>query len=242
MKSQTTYQSVNLIKRMDKKFLAAVIILVSVLISTIILLDYYYKNSDQNNFDLGFQQGTENGITIGYDDGHTQGYAQGVVSGSDDGYTQGEVAGFNDGYTQGEVAGFNDGYTQGEEAGYAKGLTDGIGTGYTIRDPTYQEMIDFISSDTTDQIEYTEDYVCYDFAEDLKNNAFFEGYRCAFVYVTFPDSDHGMVCFDTVDRGLIFIEPQFDKILTPVVGEPLFDRTFFDPGMDDTIVDYRIIW
>ncbi len=202
IKRQPTYQSIDLIKKTNRRLLVAVIILISVLISTIILLDYYYKNSAQNNFDLGFQQGTENGITIG----------------------------------------FNDGYAQGEEDGYVQGLIDGAGTGYTIRDPTYQEMMDFISSDDTNQNTYSTDYICFDFAADVINNAFVEGYRCGFVYVTFPNSDHGMMCFDTVDQGLIFIEPQDDNILTLIVGEPLFDRTYYNPGFDDTIVDYRIIW
>jgi len=212
--------------------------MISVLISTIILLDYYYKNTAQNSFDLGFQQGTENGTTIGYDDGYTQGYAQGVISGYDDGYAQGVVISSGDAYAQGVISGYDDGYAQGEEAGYAKGLTDGIGTGYTIRDPTYQEMIDFITSDKTDQNDYSSAYFCFDYAAEVKNNAFLEGYRCAFVYVNFPNSDHGMVCFDTVDRGLIFIEPQDDRILPVIVGEPLFG----EKDWDDTIVDYRIIW
>jgi hypothetical protein len=70
-----------------------------------------------------------------------------------------------------------------------------------------------------------------------------QGYRCGFVFVTFPNSDHGMVCFDTLDQGLIFIEPQDDNILTLIIGEPLFDRTFYEElDWDDTIVDYRIIW
>jgi hypothetical protein len=221
-------------KKTDRKFLASVIILVSVSISTIILIDYYYKNSAQNNYALGFQMGTENGITIGYDDG----YAKGENAGYDDGYAKGVVCSSDNAYDLGEVAGFNDGYAKGEEAGYAKGLIDGVGTGFTIRDPTAQEMIDFISSDTTDQNEYTEDYICFDYAAEVKNNAFLEGYRCAFVYVSFPNSDHGMVCFDTVDQGLIFIEPQDDRILPVIVGESLFGGK----DWDDTIVDYRIIW
>jgi hypothetical protein len=216
----------DLIKKTNRRFLVAVIILISVLISTIILLDYYYKNSAQNNFDLGFQQGTENGITIGFNDG----------------YAQGEEDGYDDGYAQGLVGSSDDAYAQGEEDGYVQGLIDGAGTGYTIRDPTYQEMMDFISSDDTNQNTYSTDYICFDFAADVINNAFLEGYRCGFVYVTFPNSDHGMMCFDTVDQGLIFIEPQDDNILTLIVGEPLFDRTFYEIDWDDTIVDYRIIW
>jgi len=239
IKRQLTYQSKSSIKKPNRKFLATVIILISVLISTIILLDYYYKNNAQNNFDLGFKLGNETGITIGFDDG----YAQGVVGGSDDAYAQGVVAGYDDGYAQGVVAGYDDGYTQGEEAGYAQGLIDGAGTSYTIRDPTYQEMINFISSDKTDQNTWdSNDYVCHDFATDVKNNAFLEGYRCGFVYITFPNSDHGMVCFDTLDQGLIIIETQDDRILPLIVGEPLFDRAYYNPGYDDTVVDYWIMW
>ena len=221
-KTQPTNQNVNSIKKPDKKLLVAVIIMISVLISTIIIMDYYYKDNAQNNFNLGFQQGTENGTTIGYDDGYTQG----VVTSSDNAYAEGVISGYDDGYAQGE------------ENGYVQGLRDGAGTGYTIRDPTYQEMIAFIASDKTEKNDYSSDYICFDFAADVKNNAFLGGYRCGFVYVTFPNSDHGMVCFDTIDQGLIFIEPQDDRILPVIVGEPLFGNV----NWDDTIVNYRIIW
>lgn len=231
IKNQSSYQIIDSIKKTNRKFLVTVIILLSVSISAIILLDYYYKNSSQNNYDLGFQLGTENGITMGFSDG----------------YLEGEEVGFSDGYLEGyengESEGYTDGFSDGEDVGYTRGLIAGAGTGYNIRDPTYQEMIDFISSDKTDQNTYSNDYICFNFTAEVKNNAFFEGYRCGFVYVTFPNSNHGMVCFDTIDQGLIFIEPQDDRILTPVVGEPLFDRTFYgEINWDDTVVDYRIIW
>lgn len=45
----------------------------------------------------------------------------------------------------------------------------------------------------------------------LNNNAEDEGFRAAYVYIEFPgDRAHSVAAFDTVDRGLIFIEPQYD--------------------------------
>jgi predicted nucleic acid-binding Zn-ribbon protein len=109
-------------------------------------------------------------------------------------------------------------YQLGYDAGYAQGVEDGAGSGWYIRDPTYAEAIDFINSDRTDENEYTEDYVCYDFTADFNTNAFQMGYRCGFVYIEFPYSAHAIACFNTTDRGLIYIEPQTDEIVYVAVG------------------------
>ena len=45
------------------------------------------------------------------------------------------------------------------------------------RDPTYQQTLDFIKSDKTDELPYTNTFVCSDFAEVLHNNAEKAGIR-----------------------------------------------------------------
>jgi hypothetical protein len=109
-------------------------------------------------------------------------------------------------------------YQLGYDAGYAQGVEDGAGSGWYIRDPTYDEAIAFIDSDRTDENEYTDDYVCYDFTADFNANAFQMGYRCGFVYMEFHDGAHAIACFNTTDRGLIYIEPQTDEIVVVAVG------------------------
>jgi cell division protein FtsB len=125
-------------------------------------------------------------------------------------------------------------YQDGYDEGYAQGAEDAVGAGWYInRDPTYAEAVAFINVDQTDKNQYTEDYVCYDFTADFSDNAFQVGYRCGFVYVEFAESAHAIACFNTTDRGLIYIEPQTDEIVDIAVGQHYFD---------EVIVHISIIW
>ncbi len=135
-------------------------------------------------------------------------------------------------------------YEEGYDIGYIKGITDGAGRGYTVRDPAYQEALQFVSSDPTDKNQYVpKRYTCTNFAADFKNNAFKVGYRCGFVLIEFPDSAHAIVCFNTTDYGIIFIEPQNDEITKLVIGQPYWDRTKYQkPEFDDTILRFIIVW
>jgi peptidoglycan hydrolase CwlO-like protein len=144
------------------------------------------------------------------------------------------IESFNLGYDEGEAEGYQVGYDEGHDDGYAQGVEDGAGSGwYVIRDPTYAEAIAFINSDRTNENEYTDDYVCYDFTADFDANAFQMGYRCGFVYIEFHDSAHAIACFNTTDRGLIYIEPQSDEIVDVAVG-----RIY----SGDIIVKMGIVW
>jgi uncharacterized protein YlxW (UPF0749 family) len=139
------------------------------------------------------------------------------------------IQNFNLGYAKGK----SEGYQLGYDAGYTQGVEDGPESGWYIRDPTYDEAIAFINSDKTDENGYTSDYVCYDFTADFNSNAFQTGYRCGFVYIEFSDSAHAITCFNTTDRGIIYIEPQNDEILTLAIGQ-----SYLGYG----IVDLGIIW
>jgi hypothetical protein len=85
---------------------------------------------------------------------------------------------------------------------------------YNLRDPTYQEALQFICSDQTDKNQYDKSYTCVNFANDFIHNALNEGYRCGYVIIEFPETRHAIVCFNTSDKGLIFIEPQNDELVT----------------------------
>jgi len=139
------------------------------------------------------------------------------------------IQSFNLGYAEGE----SEGYQLGYDEGYIQGVEDLTESGYYLRDPTYDEAIAFTNSDKTDENEYTSDYVCYDFTADFDSNAFQTGYRCGFVYIEFSDSAHAIACFNTTDRGLIYIEPQNDEIVTLTIGQTYLDYI---------IVDFGIIW
>lgn len=125
------------------------------------------------------------------------------------------------------------------------------GYGYVLRDPSYREMGDFLAWDTTSEREYVEsEYVCVDFAADVKANAVKEGIRCAYVLIEYPgESGHTIVAFDTTDEGLVFIEPQFDWEVEPEIGKRYYQcvnpppgHYMTKPGYDDTITQITVIW
>jgi len=91
---------------------------------------------------------------------------------------------------------------------------------YNLRDPTYKEAVEFIRSDQTDKNQYNQSYTCIKFANDFRDNALNEGYRCGYVAIEFGETNHAIVCFNTSDNGLIFIEPQTDEIVTLTPEQP----------------------
>lgn len=84
------------------------------------------------------------------------------------------------------------------------------------KNPTYEEMQVFLASDTTDLHPFIEGtYECKQFCFDLIRNARQQGYRAGYVTLSNPQGDdHAIVCFDTIDVGLVFVEPQLDLILS----------------------------
>ncbi len=117
------------------------------------------------------------------------------------------------------------------------------GTGQTIGDPILDEVIAFITLDKTDENDYSENYTCINFAADFKNNAFQTKYRCVFVYISFPELAHAIVCFNTTDNDLIFVEPQSDDIVNVTIGQLYFDRSKYEPPeYHDTVESFLIIW
>jgi len=130
------------------------------------------------------------------------------------------------------------------DAGYAQGVIDSIGRGYTLRDPTYSEVMSFVADNQIDKNPYViGTYTCWNFAADFKSDTFEAGYRCGLVYLGFPDDAHTIICFDTVDMGVIYIEPQTDEFVSIIVGQPYWDRTIYSPPTyDDTIISFAIVW
>lgn len=104
---------------------------------------------------------------------------------------------------------------------------------YNLRDPTYKEAAQFIRSDQTDKNQYNQSYTCINFANDFRNNALNEGYRCGYVALEFGETKHAIVCFNTSDNGLIFIEPQTDEIVTLTTEQPY---------LGEIILKFSITW
>jgi len=134
------------------------------------------------------------------------------------------------------------------QVNYAK-LTTGYG--YVLRDPSYQEMKDFLKQDETSEQEYLRnEYICVDFAANVKANAAREGIRCAYVVIEYlGTTGHAIVAFDTTDRGLVYIEPQFDWDVEPEIGRRYYECVVPPPGQymtepeyDDMIARIVVIW
>jgi len=127
----------------------------------------------------------------------------------------------------------NIGYSE----GYLQGVEDSTTDGFYLRNPTYAEVIDFVNTDTTNEKDYSETYNCYSFTADFNENAFQKGYRCGFVYIEFSGSSHSIASFNTIDSGIIYIEPQTDGIVTLTVGQ-IYD----DQASWGLITFFGIIW
>jgi hypothetical protein len=122
-------------------------------------------------------------------------------------------------------------------------------------DPTYQQMVNFIKSDQTDKIPYNySSFECTDFAERVHNNAEAAGYKCAWVDINFVNNGavHACNAFNTVDRGLVFIDctncgnRDNDKIVDLKVGkgykpEGIGDCCYIYYSMG-IVKNYQIYW
>jgi hypothetical protein len=132
------------------------------------------------------------------------------------------------------------------QVNYAR-LTTGYG--YVLRDPSYREMREFLARDKTNEREYIKDeYMCHHFSVDVKANSVKEGIRCAYVLIEFPVTSpitaHAIVAFYTTDRGLVFIEPQLDKIANLVIGKSYWESVGRPrpTDYDDTVIRIVKIW
>jgi len=157
----------------------------------------------------------------------------------------GHEASYKQGYNQGKDAGYDDGYKFGYEAGLKLSPEQNPSSGYAPQNPNYQEMKAFLAQDNTNLNEYEPDkYVCTDFAAAVNNNADAKGIRCAIVDIFYPEGyGHTIVAFETTDKGLIFIEPQFDQEVKLVVGQSYSTTNSFTPApRADTVNRFLIVW
>lgn len=160
----------------------------------------------------------------------------------DNGYTQTYDVGYQEAYSEAHDKGYDKGY----EIGLGTGSTEGVATRVELYNPTHKEMREFLARDETDSCSrITGEFVCSDFAAQLNNNAEANGIRAAYVRIRAKEWGHAVVAFETVDRGLIFIEPQSDREVKLVIGEsfPWYLAGAISPiGYHDPVVEIQIIW
>ncbi len=123
-------------------------------------------------------------------------------------------------------------------------LTATFASSVTLKNPTYFEVQQFVASDKTCRHTYEEgSYTCANFAGDFRGNALSAGYECGYVFVYFPDAQsHALNCFNTTDKGLVFVEPQMDKLVNITVGEPYRCGNLTLPVQNNTVLWYSVEW
>ena len=84
--------------------------------------------------------------------------------------------------------------------------------------PTWSRLRAFIERDDTDKGIYGSLKECADFAEELHNNAEAAGIRAAFVTLDFEEGEgHALNAFDTVDKGVVFIDCTGGRLTLPPI-------------------------
>ncbi len=173
-------------------------------------------------------------------------YSDKVEAAYEDGYDDGYAQTYDVGYQEAYGEAYDKGYDKGYEIGLATGSKEGVARRVELSNPTHKEMREFLAGDETDSNPYVVgEYVSFDFAVELNNNAEANGIRAAYVAVFSKEWGHGMVAFETIDKGLIFIEPQSDKEVKLVTGEPYpwYSVGAISPsGHFNPIVEIQIIW
>lgn len=76
-------------------------------------------------------------------------------------------------------------------------------------DPTWEQLMTFLTTDKTDQEDYSLfSFPCGAFAEEVHNSAEAAGIKTAFVAVSFEGETelHALNAFETIDKGLVYID------------------------------------
>jgi hypothetical protein len=200
------------------------------------ILDESYKTLTQELtiYEVNAQQEIAEAHDVGYEEGNASGYLLGLVIGEEIGIDSGYETGYGDGSQDGYLEGYSKGYFQGNttgiEIGYETGFKEGLdlgalgdheGWGTFVRNPTHDEVLDFIEEDETDDIEYVEgEFECLDFCMMFRNNAFKKGYISYTVWIDFVGQTfgHTIIAFNTTDMGMVYLDPQLDYFVNLQVG------------------------
>lgn len=118
-------------------------------------------------------------------------------------YSNGWTSGFTDSC---KLAGYTEGYyeaaSEPDETAFVDGCNSGIqeivrsvcnphSEYQSFRKITFHELITFLKSDKTDEIEYSDNFTCSGHALALKRNANSQGIACAFVVLNYKDNATG---------------------------------------------------
>lgn len=155
--------------------------------------------------------------------------------GGEDGYDQGYLVGLQEGSWVGYQEGSKIGYVNGNEGD--QDSSDGTGF-YFVYNPTYDEVREILAEG---EIGSTREI--HDYAEA-------NGIRAAYVRVKIARQAaegkiwvYRLVAFETVDHGLIIIEPWSHEEVKVEVGKRYRELNGFPTSLyDDTITKITIVW
>lgn len=100
------------------------------------------------------------------------------------------------------------------------------------RNPSYQEVIDFLMWDKTDMLRYIfGNFVCNDFNAIVHNNAQYLGFNCRYCFLEDLDCECGHTClaWDTLDAGRIYTDSTGVEEPEPDIYES-YDKLLFNVG------------
>ena len=179
------------------------------------------------------------GVSIGVVSHIRTDLADDVADARELGFEEGYAEGYNDGFMQGSEAG----YQEGSRAGYetdntVDGGSDNASGYYFLYNPTYDEMQEILTEGEMFSAKEIHDYA--------EINGIRAGYiRCPIARQA-PEGRvylYQLVAFETVDKGLIIIEPWTHREVQVEVGKSYREvNGFLASSYDDTITKMTIVW
>lgn len=97
--------------------------------------------------------------------------------------------------------------------------------------PTYKDIIKILSEDKTNEIPYVEnDFNCIEFSFGLVKSLLERGIYSCITFIGFESNEsHTLTAINTLDEGIIYVEPQTDRILFNLnVGEDYCEKIDWD--------------
>ncbi len=107
------------------------------------------------------------------------------------------------------------------------------------RNPSYGELMGFLKTDDTVKHEYCKpNFTCADFAVELQNNAESQGLNCGYASMRFYDKDsgHAVDVFNTIDKGLVYVDLTSGKAVVTEGLEP--GDTYYNLGVISSVKNY----
>ena len=106
-------------------------------------------------------------------------------------------------------------------------------------DPTYQELLDFLSRDDTVKNKYDNpNFTCADFAVEVQNHAESQGIQCGYTGLNFEGktTGHAIDVFNTIDDGLVYVDTTGGKVHITKNLQP--GDKYYNVGTISTIKNY----